>query len=259
MILTTIGDEIGNTLKEQIEVLKKANINYVEVRKINDKYLYDFSENEIKKIKHELDCNNISVITVDTPIGKKKNAFNYEENLKLLLQYLKIAQVFNAKYLRIFSDVGKVNNECSIEEVLKEFSNLASEKSIEIIIENEKETFAQSTNVCGKLIRNLNNINILFDVENSSNKNFNILGEYQNNKKKIKYIHLRDYDSNKQMYTYIGEGTLPLAELFKELKNDNYNGVISLETMLPKYNKQDSKEKIFIESYSKFIRKYQEV
>ena len=40
MIITTIGDEIGNTLNEQIDVLKKIETNYIELRKVNDKYLW---------------------------------------------------------------------------------------------------------------------------------------------------------------------------------------------------------------------------
>ena len=39
---------------------------------------------------------------------------------------------------------------------------------------------------------------------------------------------------------------------------NNYDGIISLETMLPKYNKNISKETIFNESYSRFIKMYKE-
>lgn len=34
MIITTIGDEIGTTLEDQIEALKEVNMKYIEIRKI---------------------------------------------------------------------------------------------------------------------------------------------------------------------------------------------------------------------------------
>ena len=258
MIATTIGDELGENLTEQIRTLKKFKINYIEIRKINNNYLWQFTEDEVKKIKKVLDENNIVVLNLDTPIGKKDNAFNYEKNINLLKKYINLAQILNVKYLRIFSDIGKKRKKDSIIETLKDFSELALEKDIEILMENEKDTFAESVDTCRVLTRNLRNVNILFDIENSSYKNFDIIKEYNNNKKKIKYIHLRDYDNEKKIYTYIGDGSLPILELFKKLKENHYNGVISLETMLPKYIKNISKEKIFNESYSKFIKLYKE-
>ena len=39
MIITTIGDEIGTTLEEQIKALKEVNAKYIEIRKINNMVL----------------------------------------------------------------------------------------------------------------------------------------------------------------------------------------------------------------------------
>lgn len=54
MIITTIGDEIGTTLEEQIEALKEVDMKYIEIRKINDTYIWEYSEEEIKKLKKNL-------------------------------------------------------------------------------------------------------------------------------------------------------------------------------------------------------------
>ena len=55
MIITTIGDEIGTTLEDQIEALKEVNMKYIEIRKINDIDIWEYSEEQIKKIKKELE------------------------------------------------------------------------------------------------------------------------------------------------------------------------------------------------------------
>lgn len=55
MIITTIGDEIGTTLEEQIKALKEVNAKYIEIRKINNMYIWEYSEEQIKRIKEELE------------------------------------------------------------------------------------------------------------------------------------------------------------------------------------------------------------
>ena len=134
MIITTIGDEIGTTLEDQIEALKEVNMKYIEIRKINDIYIWEYSEEQIKQIKKEFEKNEIKVITIDTPIGKKKNSFNYDENVKLLDKYIKIANIFEAKYLRIFSDVGRILNSKSIKEVIREMSNITTKNKLNLLI-----------------------------------------------------------------------------------------------------------------------------
>ena len=74
--------------------------------------------------------------------------------------------------------------------------------------------------------------------------------------KNIKYIHIRDYNKKTQEYVYFGEGTIPITELLKSLNKDKYDGVISLETMLPKYNKNESKKDIFVKSYKSLMNIY---
>ena len=51
MKLAVVGDEIGTSIQEQIESLKKANISNIELRKVDDKYLWEFSKEELKSIK----------------------------------------------------------------------------------------------------------------------------------------------------------------------------------------------------------------
>ena len=43
MKLAVVADEIGTTLEEQIKSMKLANIKYIEMRKVNDKYLWEYS------------------------------------------------------------------------------------------------------------------------------------------------------------------------------------------------------------------------
>ena len=256
MIITTIGDEIGTTLEEQIEALKEVNMKYIEIRKINDMYVWEYSEEQIKKIKEELKKNEIKVISIDTPIGKKKNSFDYTKNKKLLDKYIKIANILETRYLRIFSDIGITPDSKSIKEIIKEMSNTIIKNKLNLLIENEKDTYAEAISTCNELIDNEKDVHILYDIENVYSRGYDVLNEYEKNKNNIKYIHIRDYNKKIQKYVYFGEGTIPIPELLRSLKKDKYDGVISLETMLPKYNKNESKKDIFVKSYKSFMNIY---
>ena len=51
MKLAVVADEIGTTINEQIESLKMAGISHIELSKIDDKYLWEFSNEELIEYK----------------------------------------------------------------------------------------------------------------------------------------------------------------------------------------------------------------
>ena len=117
MKLAVVGDEIGTSLQEQIESLKQANISKIEIRKIDDKYLWEFSNKEILEFKRILDKEEIEVLTLDSPVGKK--LIPYERKKELFERYLEISKILNNKFIRIFSNIGQELTEGDIKENLK--------------------------------------------------------------------------------------------------------------------------------------------
>ena len=178
MKLAVVADEIGTTLEEQIKSMKLANIKYIEMRKVNDKYLWEYSKEELKKLKKMLDENDIEVITLDSPVGKKP--FPYERKMELFDIYLDISKIFNNKYIRIFSNIGRELEETEIKENLKKLCEKAKKENIELLMENERATLAESPVDCARLMENIDNINIIYDLSNAFNTFYHdnkILGE----------------------------------------------------------------------------------
>ena len=252
-IITTIGDEIGITLQEQIRLCKKYHLKYLEMRKIENKLLCDFTDEEIQVIHNYLDKEGIKVLTVDTPIGKKQNAFQYAKNLELLHIYLRIARVLNAKYLRIFADIGLVENSMQARQLLTEFANHAEQYNIKLLLENEKGTSAESAAQCYELIQNIDNIYILFDVENAYTKGYDVIDDYLIARTKIAQIHIRDCVCPYGKAVYIGQGTIPIKDLVEKIIYGGYEVALSMETMLPKYHRDTLREELFGHSYECLI------
>ena len=128
MKLAVVADEIGTTLEEQIKSMKLAKIKYIEMRKVNDKYLWEYSREKLKQFKQMLDENDIEVVTLDSPVGKKP--FPYERKMKLFNIYLDISKIFNNKYIRIFSNIGKELDETEIRKNLKRLCESAKKENI---------------------------------------------------------------------------------------------------------------------------------
>ena len=247
MKLAVVGDEIGTSLIEQIESLKEANIKRIEIRKIDDKYLWEFTNEEIKEFKTLLDNEKIEVITLDSPVGKKP--IPYERKKELFERYLEISKILNNRYIRIFSNLGIEIQEEDIKNNLKEYCSKAKDNGIQLIMENERATFAKSPVQCYELIKNENNIDILFDLENAFFEGYEIFDAYEKSKNRINYIHLRDFNVKTNEYAHLGMGDLEIEKFMKRLVADNYNGIISVETHLPMNGWNKSKRELFIESF----------
>ena len=244
--ISVITDEIGDTIEEQIHAIRNSNIKHIELRKVNKKYLHEISEKELKAIKEKIKENNLKVVTIDTPIGKKE--MFYTDKQLLINQYFKIAKIFKCKYIRIFSNIGKTKTFKSISEELKNISQLARENKIEILVENEKNTMFESPIQSLSIINKFDNIYSLFDIENAFSLNKDIFKIYKLAKNKIVYIHLRDIKLDKKKFEYLGKGDIRLKEFIKLLQDNNYNGFLSLETHLPMNNTNESKEEMYLKS-----------
>ena len=247
MKLAVVGDEIGTSLIEQIESLKEANIKRIEIRKIDDKYLWEFTNKEIKEFKTLLDNEKIEVITLDSPVGKKP--IPYERKKELFERYLEISKILNNRYIRIFSNLGIEIQEEDIKNNLKEYCSKAKNNGIQLIMENERATFAKSPVQCYELIKNENNIDILFDLENAFFEGYEIFDSYEKSKNRINYIHLRDFNIKTNEYAHLGMGDLEIEKFMEKLVTNNYNGIISVETHLPMNGWNKSKRELFIESF----------
>ena len=122
-MISVINDEISSNIIEVIETLNKVNLKLIELRKIDNNYLFQIDSSKLLEYKRELDKNDIKVSLIDSPIGKGK--FSHEKEEELLDKYIKISKVFNSRYLRIFTDVSD-----DINEGLKKYNDKARKNNI---------------------------------------------------------------------------------------------------------------------------------
>lgn len=235
-MISVINDEISNNIEEVIDTLKSVDVQLLELRKINNKYLFQIKFNELRYYKKLLIENGIKISLIDSPIGKNK--FDNELELILLGKYIEIAKLFDCKNIRIFTDIDN-----DITKGLKKYNEIARDNDIFLLIENEPGTYGEDCNNLLNLMKNnYSNIKILYDIENYYRINIDYIEAFNMLKPYIDYIHLRDVKNNK--YVYLFDGNINIREI---LKRKNENVIVSLETHLPLSSGFDKKE-LFINS-----------
>ena len=141
--LSGFADEINPQLDEQIRVLKKLGMHYVEMRGANGKGLVEYPLDEVEKIKEQLDENDIHLSSVGSPIGKIPITQDFEEHFKLFCHTVNIAHVMEVPYIRMFSffmpegeDPEKYHDE--VFRRVRRMADYAAKHNVILLHENEK-------------------------------------------------------------------------------------------------------------------------
>lgn len=249
--LGIINDEISEDIDTAISFCLNHQIKYIDIRTINKKNIINFNEQEAFIIKNKLDKAGISVNGIASPLFKwfakgdsestkeidlfgSSPYLTDNEKMEEIRKTIKIAEIFNAKYIRIFSGLG-IKNESQSEFFKKEeiyFNYLikqSSAKKLEILMENEP-----SCNI--RTIEDLKNfrkyctrrdIKILLDTGN-----IYFLGEDIKREDLLTIlpnlshiIHLKDYKEGLG-YITLGEGDIPLKNIIQTIaKHTNHQNI----------------------------------
>lgn len=228
--LSAINDEIAMNFEEQLKILENNSILYIELRKINNQYLCEFSKNELHELKKMIDQHALKVSLIDSPIGKHK--------VPIMTDYFEIAKIFECDYIRIFYN-----------EDLKYLNDIAKKCDITLLIENEKNIQPENITDIKQQIKNYSNIKLLFDIENLYSSGFDVIEALVNNIDFINYIHLRNIKNEK--YVKLNEGNINYLFIIKFLKECNYNVFVSAEFHFSLNNDNMNTTEIFIDEIRK--------
>ena len=238
--ISCFADEISPDLNEQIEVMKRNNVKFVEFRSVWDKNVSTLTDDELKTVKDALDAAGIKVSAVGSPIGKVNIADDFEEHMKKFERILEIAKKLETRYIRLFSFyLDKTKEDSFKDEIisrLKRMVALAEKYDVVLLHENEGEIYGESSKNCKTLLDAVNSKRFLavFDPAN-----FVIAGEnvypscYEDVKKYIEYIHVKDAVLATKEIVVAGAGDGGFPEIFAELRNKD-GMFVSLEPHLAK-------------------------
>ena len=182
---------------------------------------------------------NIKASSIGSPIGKVKLEDDFSEHFELFKRVVKIANMLDTKYIRIFSFYHNSGNDWTDSERtevisrLKRMISYAKENDVVLLHENEKDIYGDTINRCEDLMKELycDNFKAVFDPSNFVQCNLDTLEAFDTLYPYIEYMHIKDANKNHDVVP-AGDGNGNIKEILKRLKERGYNGFLSLEPHL---------------------------
>jgi len=241
--LTGFTDEINKDFDIQMAGAKKYGLTHIEMRGIDGISVGEFDKEKIKPYKKKLDENGIKVSAIGSPMGKIRVNEDFDSHLVAFKNMLDVAQAVEAKYIRLFSfyppEIGEDPTPYR-DEVLRrmnEFVKAAKGTGVMLLHENEKNIYGDIADRCVDLVESIgsDNLRVIFDPANFVHcgeetfpSAFNKLKNY------IEYMHIKDAKRDSGNYPS-GQGEARVKDILQALKDMGYNGFLSLEPHLSRF------------------------
>lgn len=248
-ILSGFADEIGNDLSLQISEMTRHGIGYIEARGINGKNIGDYTVEEIKEVKKQLDEGGIKVSALGSPFGKINIKDDFEPHFEKFKNGVELAKALETKYIRGFSffftdgaDYDEYRGE--VIKRVKAMVDYAGQNGIIYLHENEKGIYGDTAERCLDLLKTINSpyLRATFDPANFVQCGVDTLKAYDMLKDYIEYMHIKDARYSDGVVVPAGMGDGNVEKILSNLKADGYEGFVSLEPHLGHFDGLDDLE-----------------
>lgn len=238
-LLSGFADEIADDLTTQIEVIKKLNMSYIEMRGVDGNNLIFHSDEKVKEIKTRLDDAGIGLSALGSPLGKIGIEDAFEPHLDSFKRAVEIAHRMDTPNIRMFSfylpkDASCADYEGKVLDRLGQFVDYAKSHEIVLLHENEKGIYGEMAAECKRLMDVFGGAHFkaIFDFANFVQAKQDTIEAYELLKEHIAYIHVKDavWDNGRVVPAGLGDGNV--KEILFRLEKAGFKGFLSLEPHL---------------------------
>ena len=156
--LSGFADEIAPDLDEQLALVTELGLKYIELRTAWNVNALDLDDAQLRRAKQALDAAGVKVSSIGSPIGKIKITDDNGPHLERMAHAVKVAQFFEAPYMRIFSyfiDESENPDDYRDEVItrMRDLTSVAEGSGITLIHENEKEIYGDIPRRCLDIVQ----------------------------------------------------------------------------------------------------------
>lgn len=243
-ILSGFADEADEAIDIQIQTLKKANLQRVDLRSVDGINIVDLPIDHANQVQEKLTNAGITVGMYGSPIGKLDLADDFTTDVNRVKHLGKLKPIFNCDKVRLFSYYNKENlpeAQWQAETVrrLDELSKVAADVGLTLFHENECHIFGDTIDRVSILRDELrakhDNFRLIFDFDNYNQSMGEVLSAWEAFKNVTDAIHFKDsikMDNGEFQHVPIGQGDGNVPKIMQELADMNWSGPISLEPHL---------------------------
>ena len=254
MELSVIVDEISMDFERALDIMLKHDVKGAELRGLWDTNIADLSHEQVARAKAALDSRRMTVTCIASPffkcelegseggkVGQTHQATQrgLDQQMDLLDRCIRLAKVFDTKFVRIFAfwRRGELTEEIEqqIIEAMKEPARIAEKAGVILGLENEHACCLGTGVEIARVIEAVNSpaLKAVWDPGNAF-----CAGEvpypvgYEAVKDHIVHVHIKDgvWEGGKVKFVRVGDGDVDYWGQLRALKADGYNGYLSLET-----------------------------
>lgn len=243
--ITGFADEIAKDLDEQIELLTKLNIKFVEFRSAWGTKVLDLSQDQLELAKSKLDAAGIKLSSVGSDLGKIFITEPFDAHLERARHGVEVAKFFGARYIRMFSFFIPEGDDPTQyrDEVIRRtraMVELAETGGITLLHENEKDIYGDIPERVVDLMTTINSANYraIIDPANYVQCGYKPFDDaYPMVREYTDYIHCKDAlsptaENPLGEIVPSGEGDGQFQQLIAGLSDSGYQGFLSIEPHL---------------------------
>ncbi len=234
-----ITDEVSQDFEEALKFVKENGMDCVELRSAWERNPFEFTDEDIDKIKDLLDKYNLPLVCISSPFFKcdfndLKTRNEHIEGLKRVISY---SDKLGFKMIRCFDFVkdDSITKE-QIKEAYQEPIRLCEEAGITIALESEPSANSYDNARTAEFVKFLDTptVRALYEPGNTFYTDSDEIpypDGYMAVKDVFCHIHFKDAirRNGKTTGTAIGSGDVDYIGVVRELMNSDYNGCVILE------------------------------
>ncbi len=227
--LSAFSDEAGDSLKSQLDALKRNNIPYMELRAIDSKNVAKFTNEEALKYYEEIRSAGIEVWSIGSPLGKVDISINFNEYEKEIRHVCEIANIMHCDKIRMFSFFKAYDKKELVFDYLRKMVEIAKEYNVYLYHENEKEIYGDTKERVLEIMENVKGLKFVYDPANYLQVGEIAMETLNLFHSKTDYFHIKDVIQSSETLVPAGDGDGMIEELVSRIKDDK---VLTLEPHL---------------------------
>ena len=242
-ILSAFADEVTDDFSEQLSFLVSEDIQYIEIRFVNQKNILELNRNELVETKRMLDDSGIGVSAIGSPIGKVGINEPFMPHLEKFKHAVELADFFDSYLIRIFSYYAPPgasidNYRAEVLKRMKQKAALLEGTDIIMVHENETGIYGSSAEKCVDMVKSVGsrNFKLAYDPANfvwGQKISNNVEVCWPLMKKYVTHIHIKDWKLNSaDIGSLPGQGDAQIKKLLTELVTNRYAGFVTIEPHL---------------------------
>lgn len=193
--LCAFADEASPAREGQIAAMKENGIGLLEVRGVDGVNIAALPEDKARQYKEQLDEAGIGVWSIGSPAGKTPITQDFSVEQRQFEHLLKMAEIFDAKCIRLFSFYGTDFDEKWFPEIVRRlegFVDMAKGSGLVLCHENEKAIFGEDAAHCKMIHEAVPALKAVFDPANFVQCGQDVMQAWELLSPYVYYGHIKD-------------------------------------------------------------------